>query len=312
MISILVFNQVSIMLILMGIGYLAVKVNFLSKVGSKDMSMILMYIVTPAVLIDVFRIESSPEKTQMLLFSLGIGFISLTITFILAFVIEHKHPLLQFAISFTNVGFIGIPLIYNTLGPEAVFYMVPYLILQILSVWTIGIYMITGDKSKVSFREISSNPVIWFIFIGFFLYLFQIQLPNTMISVVDFIKPMNAPFAMFVIGALLTEVSFKDMMSDTSIYKAIVTRLLIAPLMIAIIFVLLPGASDLHFLTKTAILIVSAAPSAANTAILAHMFDLSSEKAVKMVTLSTLLSVLTMPFIIYVFEQLLTIFTSGN
>ncbi len=311
MLSLIVFNQVAIMVALIAVGYLAFKLNILSKEGSKEISRLLTMIITPVVIVKSFMVESSPEKTQMLLYSLMLGLISLLITFIFAYFTEKKNPALQYGVSFSNAGFIGIPLILNTLGSEALFYMLAFFSMQIMSVWTLGIFMLTRDRHLISIKQLLKTPTIWAIFVGLAVYFLQISFPDNAMSIVNNMSSTYSPLAMFVVGTLLAEIKFKDMFGDNEVYIMIALRLIIIPLVIALVFVFIPGASELHLLTKTAIVIVSSAPAGANTAILSHMFDLKTDQAVKAVTLSTLLSVLTIPMIVFSFEYLLNIFTSG-
>lgn len=307
----IVFNQVVIMVGLIAIGYAAFKLNVLSKEGSKEISKFLTVFITPVVIVKSFMVESSPEKTQMLVYSLMLGAISLLITFIFAYFTEKKNPALQYGLSFSNAGFIGIPLILNTLGSEALFYMLAFFSLQVISVWTLGIFMLTRDRSMISLKQLLQTPTIWAIFVGLFVYFTQLTFPTSIISIIGNISATYSPLAMFVVGTLLAEIRLRDMFGDHEVYIMIALRLIIIPLVTAFVFVFIPGASELHILTKTAIVIVSSAPAGANTAILSHMFDLNTKQAVKAVTLSTLLSVVSIPIIVFCFESLLRIFTSG-
>lgn len=311
MLSLIVFNQVAIMVALIAVGYMAFKLNILSKEGSKEISRLLTMIITPVVIVKSFMVESSAEKTQMLLYSLMLGAISLLICFIFAYFTEKKNPALQYGVSFSNAGFIGIPLILNTLGSEALFYMLAFFSLQIISIWTLGIFMLTRDRNMISLKQLLKTPTVWAIFVGLVIYFLQITFPSNINSIILNISSTYSPLAMFVVGTLLAEIHFKDMFGDNEVYIMIALRLIIIPLVTAIVFVFIPGVSELHILTKTAIVIVSSAPAGANTAILSHMFDLKTEQAVKAVTLSTLLSVVTIPIIVFSFEYLLNIFTSG-
>ena len=92
----IVFNQVAIMVGLIAIGYAAFKFNVLSKEGSKEISKFLTVFITPVVIVKSFMVESSPEKTQMLVYSLMLGAISLLITFIFAYFHKRSYRFLIF------------------------------------------------------------------------------------------------------------------------------------------------------------------------------------------------------------------------
>lgn len=304
-VSLLVLKQVSIMLVLMSLGYYAYRKRFLTPQGSKDLSAILMYIIVPAVTIKSFMIESTAEKTRILFNSLGFGAVSLVITVALAFLFFRKNRTLSFGVTFSNAGFIGIPLIYNTLGPEAVFYMLAFLTMQSITMWTYGIFTLTGKKESMSLKTILRNPVLLFTAIGLVLYFTQWQLPGFVLDTLNFMTPVNTPIAMFVIGSMIAEIPFKVILGDPHIYKAAAVRLLIIPAAVGLAFAFMPGGSDQALLMKAAILIVSAAPSAANTAILSKLLNLEADDGVKIVCLTTVLSVATIPVVVFLYEQLL-------
>lgn len=301
-VSSLVLNQVALMLGLMALGYLAVKQGFLTKQGSKDLSHILMYIVSPAVMLRSFMIVSTPEKTQLFIQSIGLGLLAFIISLSVAYLFERKHPLFNFGITFANVGFIGVPLVFNTLGPDAVFYILPFLAIVTIAMWTYGIYTVTQDPHRITLKKILQNPVMWFLGIGLILYFTQWTLPKFVGDAINLITPLNSPLAMFVVGALLTELPLTKIFSEKKVYGASFIRLILIPLITLGVFLLIPGDSS-SILPRVALLIVASAPSGANTAIFAHMFDLDATEGVQLVCFSTLSSILTLPLIIYIFER---------
>lgn len=302
MISQLVFQQVLVMLIFILLGFILFKKKMVSKQGSKEMTLILLYLVTPAVQINAFYISSSPERTRVLALSLIYGLIAFAVGLIIAMLFFKKNSLLQFGVTFCNAGFIGIPLIYSTLGQEAVFFALPYLTLQIIGMWTLGVYMMTQDAHHISAKKVLSNPVFIYVILGLVLYFFQIPLPSAVENIIDMLVPLNTPLAMIVVGSLVAEANFKTLFKDVHLFVAAFLRLILSPLLIALIFVFLPGTSDSEFLMKSAVLIVAAAPTAANMAIFANLFDMDADQGIKLVSMTTIFSIVTIPFIVYVFE----------
>lgn len=303
--SLLVLNQVSIMLLLMALGYYAYKKKILSPQGSKDLSLILMYLVTPAVQLKSFMIESSPEKTQIFFNSIGFGLLAFVVSVLIAHLLYRKNGTYNFGVTFSNAGFIGIPLVYNTLGSEAVFYILSYLAMSIIGMWTYGVFVLTKRPDSISFKKILRNPIITFVFIGLFLYFTQIKLPPIGVDILNFIAPLNTPLAMFVIGSLLAEIPFKSIFNDLKVYPAVLARLILVPVVTGIVFSFIPLQGEQATIMKIAIFIISAAPAGANTAILPQIFGLDATQGVKMVCLSTILSILTIPALVFLFERLI-------
>lgn len=303
--SLLVFNQVTIMLILMGLGYYAYKLKFLSPQGSKDMSAILMYLVTPAVILQSFSIERTAEKTAALLTAIPYALILAVVGIVLAYIFQRKNPSLNFAVAFPNTGFIGIPVVYGVLGSEAVFYMLPLVMIFLILSWTYGVFVLTQNRHHLQLKNIVRNPIVLFELIGFLLYFSQFKLPSLLTQTLNLLTPLNSSLPMFVIGAMLADIPFRSMFGDIKVYWATLQRLVLIPLVVAIILVTLPGNSTNIHLMKTALFIGVATPSGAFTVLLAKLHGVDTTQGVKIVSLSTLASVISIPLLVFIFEYLI-------
>lgn len=294
----LVLNQVAIMLVLIFCGYFAVKKGYLSKQGSKDLGNILLYIITPAVIIQAFRMEYSYERTFNLLISAGLAFIAILISIIIAHIFYRKNGVLNFGVSFSNAVFMGIPLIYNTLGSEAVFYALAFVIFTAIGQWTYGIMVITHDKSVISLKNIVKNPIIYYVLIGLILYFTQLRLPIILTQTMAYLVPLNTPIPMFMIGGFIAGLPFKSIFNQFHIYIASLVRLVVVPLIVMFVLKLIPSVSQDFETMKMAILLVASTPVGANVAIFAQQYNQDVKESAQVVSLSTLLSVITIPLII--------------
>jgi malate permease and related proteins len=294
----LVLNQVAIMLVLIFCGYFAVKKGYLSKQGSKDLGNILLYIITPAVIIQAFRMEYSDERTFNLLISAGLAFIAILISIIVAHIFYRKNGVLNFGVSFSNAVFMGIPLIYNTLGSDAVFYALAFVIFTAIGQWTYGIMVITHDKSVISVKKIIKNPIIYYVLMGMFLYFTQLKLPVILTQTIAYLVPLNTPVPMFMIGGFIAGLPFKSIFNQFYIYIASLVRLILVPIIVMFILKLIPSVSKDFETMKMAILLVASTPVGANVAIFAQQFNQDVKESAQVVSLSTLLSVITIPLII--------------
>jgi len=100
---------------------------------------------------------------------------------------------------------------------------------------------------------------------------------------------------MILIGALLANSNFKEMLGNWRIYVVSFLRLIIIPL--AIWAALRNVTSDPLLVGVPTI--IAAMPVAANSAILAQEYEANSFLASQVVFVSTLLSVITIPLIAY-------------
>lgn len=294
----LVLNQVAIMLVLIFCGYFAFKKGYLTKQGSKDLGNILLYIITPAVIIQAFRMEYSQEKTFNLLVSAGLAFISILISILIAHIFYRKNGVLNFGVSFSNAVFMGIPLIYNTLGVDAVFYALAFVIFTAIGQWTYGIMVLTHDKSVISIKNILKNPIIYYVIIGLLVYFTQIKLPIILSQTIMYLVPLNTPIPMFMIGGFIAGLPFKSIFDQLHIYKASFLRLLVVPGIVLIVLKFIPSIGQDFDTMKMAVLLVASTPVGANVAIFAQQYNQDVKESAQLVSLSTILSVLTIPFII--------------
>jgi len=299
--SLLLLNQVGIMLILMSIGYYTYKKGFFSSEGSKDFGSILMYVVTPMVVIKSFSIEYTQEKTWLLFISFLLAIVAQGLSIIVAYVFFKKDKVLNFATAFPSTGFIGIPLVYNTLGPSAVFFIVSYATLTSIGQWTYGILTLTGDRKMLHISKITKNPMVVFTLIGLLLYFTQVQLPGLVTQTVNYIAPLNTPLAMFVIGGFIARIPLKEIFNNLKIYFSSFIRLIFIPILTAIILLLIPSSSETFATMKIAVLIVASAPVGVNITIFAQKYGQDAGESVKVVCLSALLSIITIPMILYLY-----------
>jgi predicted permease len=136
------------------------------------------------------------------------------------------------------------------------------------------------------------NPGIIALFAGLSLFLLDIRLPGPIGGAVSFISAANTPLAMIVIGSQIAQSDIKKAFSTASLYAACFAKLVLFPLAAAM--ALSPFGLPRAIYAVTVIL--CATPMAAQTSILAERYGRDSETAAQAVSMSTLLSLATLPF----------------
>lgn len=107
---------------------------------------------------------------------------------------------------------------------------------------------------------------------------------------------MNSPLAMIIIGVYMSQISFMRMLQRESSYICSLCRLFVIPLASLGLLAVIPlDCCEV----KVAICIVLSAPVGANVAMFAQKFHQDYTYAVEIVILSTLMSVVTLPMIVY-------------
>ena len=188
----------------------------------------------------------------------------------------------------------GIPLITAMLGSEAVFFIAGMVALLNILQWTYGQALLKHSLEDLRPVELVKNPLVLSFLLGLLLYFLPIQLPELLTGAVGSIASCNAPVAMVLLGVLLGGVSFRQMFCSTSAWWVSLVRLLVIPVLTALILMLFRFVPEA---IRVAILIAAAAPVGSNLAIYVQRQNGNSGEAAAIVCLSTILSIVSMPLV---------------
>ena len=301
LISILL-RQIAIMALLAAVGVCLSRKGFLSPQGTKDLGAILLRVIIPCVIVKSYITEFSRERLLELALSAGLALIGFILAMVISYLVFGKRRRLEnFAASFCNAGFIGIPLAQAIIGEEGVFYIAASVALLNLFQWTYGVYIMADRKDAISAKTIAKNPVVIAIVIGVVLFVSQIPVPGIVTSTLGYIAGMNTPIAMILMGTYLAKLPLKKLL-DKRAYGCVLFRLVIIPAVILLVFWALPVANmDIAL----AAFLAAATPVGANICVFAQQYDCDYEFSVVTVCLSTLLSVITVPLLVSFAQMIL-------
>lgn len=297
----ILFWQIALMFVMMMMGYGMFKIKRLSSIGSKEMGAILLYVVTPIIIMRAYTVEYTAQRAFNMLIALALALFSVVLSIVISKVVFKQGRIENFSATYSNAGFMGIPLVQATLGSEAVFYLSAYLAVMVLFQWTLGIVMITEDQTHTSFKRILTNPVILGILGGLAIFFLQLSLPKFIMDVFNIISGMNSPLAMLVLGVYLAQIQWMSLINSWKIVGVSFVRLLLIPLIIGSLLIFV---SNDYFMIKMVTLIAVSAPVGFNVAILAQQFDKDYVQAVRYVCHSTLFSIVTMPVMVMLMDMI--------
>lgn len=300
-----VFVQVLILFIFIGCGFVGAKKKFITTEGSKVMSDIILYFVTPCLIINSLNIQFDKAKFKGLLICLvSFMLIQIAAVFISKLLFrkdaEKTLRVLRFATIFSNVGYMGIPLQKAVLGDEGVFYGSVCVAAFNIFVWTYGIICMSGDKKKMSPKALLLNPGIIAVTIGLILFLFSIKLPLPIESAIGSMAELNTPLAMMVIGFNLAGSNVIAALKNKKIYLVTFLRLIAIPLISLFVLYLCGVRGNM----LVSIVIAASAPVAAVTTVFSVKYGNDTELSVNLVALTTLLSIITMSAVVAVAQLL--------
>ena len=229
-------TQVLILFLMIGTGFVLGKLHLITHKGAVSMSNLLMYVVSPCILIVVFQRPLETETFHnfwvALLAALVIHGINILVS---ELVVRDRDPMrksfFRFSAIFSNCGFMAVPLQTAILGSLGVFYGSAYLLVFTVLTWTLGIQLVKGGKMAFSWRTLLMNPGVIGVVIAMVLYLLQITLPEIILSPITYLSDMNTPLPMVVIGYQLSQADFRRALHGASFWVSAALRLVILPLL---------------------------------------------------------------------------------
>ena len=291
----MLIQQILVMLAMMAVGAVLVRVGMVDEAGSKQLSSIALYVATPAVIIQAFAIEFDAEQLVNALW-MGLFFaLALVLSAVFAYMACGKADRVgQFAVIFSNSGFVGIPIISGLLGPEYVFYVTITMAVGTFALWTYGVLLMSGDKGQVSMKKIFTNPAVVALFIGLALFFAPVRLPGMVSQFLTGMGNLNTGLGMLVLGFNLGSSNLGLLFTDRRLYKACAFRLLVVPAATILLCLAMPVSAEIRMV----LLIVEACPCGAVTSMLAQLYGGDFQYGTGLVIVTTLLSMATLPLVL--------------
>ena len=291
-----VAQQVLILFILIGIGFITNKAGVFNKNAIKRLTDFMLDIVTPAVIINSF----SRKLDMVMLKGLAIVFIAAIAIHIVNIFCskaiihdrdKNRESVLRMAMIFSNCGYMSFPLQNAILGSDGVFYGAAYVAVFNIALWTYGEYMMNRSY-KFSPKKIILNPGILGTAAGLVIFFTSMPVPEVIATPIGYLADLNTPVAMVIIGFHLANAEFK--IKGLNEILSIGFRLILSPVIMIVGLLLFGIRGDVLIVCA----IAASAPIAAATTMFANKFGADTPLSATLVSVSTVLSIITMPVIV--------------
>lgn len=300
----LLLEQMVVLFLLMGVGFYCYKKGIITDESSRKLSAIVVNIANPALILTGCMGEDKIEGRELLI-TAGIAAAIYVLLLLLAIVIpkllgieEKSRGAYQAMTVFSNIGFMGFPVISALYGSGALLYASLFTIPYNILIYTYGVASVSGEKKKGSFKE--SFPVSRILNVGVIaciitivVYLLQLPVPSVIKATTLHLSNLTAPLSMMVIGASLVTMDLKKLFTDVKLLIFSAIKLLVIPVAGML---LIRQFVDNGIICGVCMVMLST-PVGSMTAMLAQQYDGDYEMASKGVALTTVLSVATMPLV---------------
>ncbi|KXG76308.1 AEC family transporter [Thermotalea metallivorans] len=305
-------NQILILFLLLIIGYMSKKFRVISNDMNHDLSSFVLNVALPALIITSlgsfeFSKEMLIKSGNLFMISWGVYALSIAVSYGIPRILKAEgtdRDIFQFMIVFSNVGFMGYPVVNAVFGEKGVFYAALYNLPFNILLWSFGVMVLSRpamEKGKPVLDRRGSllirqlfNPGLVAVFIGFAMFMMSFRLPGPIFKTLKMVGDVTTPMSMVFIGSILADIHVKEIFSNVNIFIVSAVRLVIVPMLVWLILKQFP----LDEIMVGIPVVIAAMPVAANCAILATRYGNDYYLASQAVFISTMLSMITIPLIV--------------
>lgn len=303
---VIVFHQLLIMFLLMLVGYILFKRGIFDNHVTTRLSTLLNSFVIPCCVLSSFNRDFDPALAG----SLGLTVLSACAVFVVSIVLANllyrpNHPKnfrdCRMCAVFSNNGFMSLPLLSAMFGETGVFLGSAHIVVMAVVLWTYGVMQVNRDY-HFSPSRILLNPGVIAAVLGFAIFVSPFTLPSDVAGALTHITNINSPLAMMVLGGYLAQTNLASCFTDLRVWRISAVRLLVIPLLTIALLYFIP----LDNTAKLTLLVGTSAPTAIASAMFAQMYGSDYLYSTKVVALSTVLSLVTLPAVIALMSFLLS------
>lgn len=307
----IILKQMTVLFIIMIAGYLCRRKGILNDVSTKAISVIVVNIANPMLIINSAINADKSLSGRDLLMTAGISIamyaVLLAVSYAVPKLLRSKPEdvgMWRVITVFSNVGFMGFPLISAVYGEEAMLYTAVFQIPFSILIYTWGISQIRGKAGsegesmrsseglKATLSKVINIGIIAAL-TAVVIYLCDIKVPSILCDTIGYLADLTVPLSMLVIGDSFARVDIKGLFTNRKLLLFSLIKLIIIP----VIWTFMIKALHLDPMLTGVCMVMISTPVASMPVMLAQQYDGNVELSSRGVVLTTLLSVLTMPLI---------------
>ena len=291
-----VLSQLISLFLMMLIGFIAALAGVITPEFRKRLSTFTLTTAGPCIIISsVLSSESNPLK---MISAVGMAVFYFITMCILARIIvrllrirREESSLDQLMLIFTNVGFMGIPVVQSIYGVNGVALLSMFILIFNLFFFSYGVLLISSSAT-FNWRSLC-NACIFAALIGLLFGVTGWHLPAPVESTLASVGAMNTPLAMIIIGASMAHSDIRKALTNKRMYRVSLLSMFLMPLLMLLAVMFLPVDPMLAGIS----VLLAAMPIAGNCAMISDRYTPDDMTASHCVMVSTLMSAVSLPLV---------------
>lgn len=302
-----VMSQMALLACGLALGFILRRTGIMNDDMIKGMTRLVIDVTMPCMIIAaVITRESLPDAPTIgMIFACAWGMyaVIMAVAFVIPYLFrldKSKFGTYRFMTVFGNTGFLGFPLCAAIFGQQSVLYASIFNIPFNILCFTVGILMLSQDHTKTMRQQLKEcsrqliSPSLIACFIALALALMGVCNVGTPGMIVDTFGDMTTPAALIILGANLSKVPAKSLVSHIRPYMLATTRLILVPLLMFFIF--------RNFISDPIVLgvlvLTTGMPVATNGTLLCVRYGGDLDTIVSCTFITTVCSIATIPLLV--------------
>ena len=220
-------------------GFVSHKRGIINEEFERKLSGFVIKVTCPALIISSTMGDKMPDREHipmLLLVSLLTYVILIPLAYVQPVLMRVKRDLrgmYSFMLTYSNVGFIGYPVVASIFGSDAVFYACILNVFNTITVFIWGVMFISGENLKDGFRfRLFVSPAMIATYISVIIVVLNLHTPKAIAMPLSILGNMTVPSSLIVIGAALAEIPTRKMVGTPHIFMMCFLKLLVLPLLV--------------------------------------------------------------------------------
>lgn len=236
-----VFFQMLSLIIMMGAGYFAARRGSYDAHTNAQMSGLIVNLFSPMLMISSAAAAVGKVSLQTIGLA-GAAAAGMFAFFILSGMIlspilekdKGQRKIYQMMFVFSNLGFIGVPVVSGVLGAEYVAYVTVFMLLYNFVFYTYGVTLMEGEFS-LSTMKAMLNPGTISGISAVLIIIFGVRIPDFLLTACTYLGNIASPMALVAVGFTVANCDWKQVFGQPKLYLFSAVKLLAMPFVMLLV-----------------------------------------------------------------------------
>lgn len=298
-----VFSQMGILFLTAALGFVGAKTGVMDEKSNGVLSKIVLNLTLPCTVLysalSSDRILSNTQVLLLMLMSACSAVLLILFSKVVLFLLripKEQRGVSEFLLLFSNMGFIGYPILRTLFGSDSVFYAAAISMIYTLLSYSYGVVLIRGKGSGKGFtlKDVLSPMAVSSV-VACVIYMLKLKVPTFLLDYLKFVDQGTSPFSMIIIGCSMGFATVKQFKGRFRTYVALLLRMIIGPVICWLLMGQFPDSSFVLGIFA----VMYALPAAASTTMFCARYNRDQTLSSSAVLLSTIVSAVTLPLLCF-------------